>query len=139
MDIKIPVADEDGNATSALEERISLPEAVEDRDSLDLLKGNTKNRIYELMVNYVLHGLASQPTNDMRKARRYMKKLTVGENFTEQDTESYKFSRIVWKDRLTKLHDKIGNTILYTEDGDNSLLKKERKFRNNEELERFKD
>ena len=138
MDIKIPVADEDGNATSALEERISLPEAVEDRDSLDLLKGNTKNRIYELMVNYVLHGLASQPTNDMRKARRYMKKLTVGENFTEQDTESYKFSRIVWKDRLTKLHDKIGNTILYTEDGDNSLLKKERKFRNNEEVEQKK-
>ena len=138
MDIKIPAADEDGNATSELEEKISLPEAVEDRDSLDLLKGNTKNRIYELMVNYVLYGLAQQPTHDMRKARRYMKKLTVGENFTEQDTESYKFSRIVWKDRLMKLHDKIGNTTLYTEDGDNSLLKKEHKFRNNEEVEQKK-
>ena len=138
MDIKIPASDEDGNETSDLKERISLPEAVEDRDSLDLLEGNTKNRIYELMVNYVLHGLAQTPTNDMRKARRTIKKLTVGNKFKEQDTETYKFSEIVWKDRLKRLHDKIGNTILYTEDGDNSLLKKERKWRDGEELEQIK-
>ncbi len=59
-----------------------------------------------------------------------MKKLTVGNKFKEQDTKTYKFSELVWKERLQKLHDKIGNTTLYTEDGDNSLLKKERKFKN---------
>ena len=136
MDIIIPIADAQGNAIdNALGERIVLPERVEDRSPRELLTGNTKNRIFELMVNYVLHDLAQIPNNDMKKARRAMRGITFNHKFKEQDTDSYKFSAIEWQNRLENLHAKIGDVPLYEENSDDSLLKKHKITIHGKELE----
>ena len=140
MDIRIPLVDEEGNTIpNALKEVIALPERALDRSALELLEGNTRNRIFELMVGYILHDLAQNPTNTMKKAKKSMRGITFNHKFTEMNTEKYKFSNDAWRRALLNFQNKIENMTLYSDDGgENVLLKKFKVVRDGEEFEQRK-
>jgi hypothetical protein len=103
MAIKIPASDviDDNDrkvSVNKLKETISLPDGVEDRSAEELMLGNTSNKFFVYLVNYVVKDLFSRRTVAMKKITDSLPFITGTDlPFKERQEDDYQFSTIEYR------------------------------------------
>ena len=130
MAIKIPVSrkgkgDVKGNR---LNETISLPDGVEERSAEQLMKGNTHNKFFIYLVNYILRDLPVRPTRAMSKITTAIP-FIIGTDlpFEEAQESDYKFSMMEYQKKLQAFLEEIKKTPLIEDENKFGLLTRQTK------------
>ena len=140
MAIKIPasdVADESDRKISVnkLKETISLPDGVEDRTAEELMLGNTHNKFFVYLVNYIVKDLFSRRTIAMKKITDALPFITGTDlPFKEGQQDEYKFSTIEYKKILNSFLGKIKGAKLIADEDNFGLLKRQVKERKGKQI-----
>ena len=140
MAIKIPASDvvDDNDkkiSVNKLKETISLPDGVEDRSAEDLMLGNTSNKFFVYLVNYVVKDLFSRRTVAMKKITDSLPFITGTDlPFKEGQEDDYQFSTIEYKRILNDFLGKIKGAKLVADEDNFGLLKRQVKERKSKQV-----